>query len=80
MTGHQVHARAGAFDAAAAAYDRGRPGWPEAALEAVERRFGLSRESAVLDLAAGTGKLTRQLVPRFASVVAVEPLDGSRRR
>ncbi len=30
----------------------------------------------MLDLAAGTGKLTRQLVPRFARVVAVEPLDG----
>src|SRR5262245_26736538 len=27
----------------------------------------------VLDLAAGTGRLTRELVGRFASVVAVEP-------
>ena len=32
----------------------------------------------MLDLAAGTGKLTRQLVPRFARVVAVEPLGGMR--
>jgi SAM-dependent methyltransferase len=38
----------------------------------------LSPESVVLDLAAGTGKLTRQLVNRFARVVAVEPLDGMR--
>ena len=32
----------------------------------------------MLDLAAGTGKLTRQLVARFARVIAVEPLDGMR--
>ena len=32
----------------------------------------------MLDLAAGTGKLTRQLAPRFARVIAVEPLDGMR--
>ena len=59
-----VHARAAAFGPAAEAYERGRPGWPAAALDAVERRLGLSRESAVLDLAAGTGKLTRELLPR----------------
>ncbi len=35
-------------------------------------------DSVVLDLAAGTGKLTRQLVARFARVIAVEPLDGMR--
>jgi SAM-dependent methyltransferase len=32
----------------------------------------------VLDLAAGTGKLTRQLTSRFARVIAVEPLGGMR--
>ena len=32
----------------------------------------------MLDLAAGTGKLTRQLVSRVARVIAVEPLDGMR--
>jgi SAM-dependent methyltransferase len=32
----------------------------------------------VLDLAAGTGKLTRLLVARFARVIAVEPLDEMR--
>ena len=32
----------------------------------------------MLDLAAGTGKLTRQLVPRFTRVIAVEPLGGMR--
>jgi len=34
--------------------------------------------ATVLDLAAGTGKLTRLLVERFERVIAVEPLDGMR--
>ena len=55
-------------------YERGRPGYAEAAIDAV----GLPPDAVVLDLAAGTGKLTRQLVPRFARVIAVEPLDGMR--
>ena len=62
------------FDRAAEEYERGRPGYADAALDAL----GLPADSVVLDLAAGTGKLTRQLVPRFARVIAVEPLDGMR--
>jgi SAM-dependent methyltransferase len=62
------------FDHAAAEYERGRPGYAEAALDAV----GLPADAVVVDLAAGTGKLTRQLVRRFARVFAVEPLDGMR--
>jgi SAM-dependent methyltransferase len=73
-----VHARAASFDAAAEAYERGRPGWPADALGAMDARLGLGAGSVVLDLAAGTGKLTRALVARYASVVAVEPLGGMR--
>lgn len=62
------------FERAAEAYERGRPGYADAALDAV----GLPPDAVVLDLAAGTGKLTRQLVERFAHVIAVEPLDGMR--
>jgi SAM-dependent methyltransferase len=67
-----------AFDRAAEDYERGRPGWPEEAVEVPVRALGLAHSSAVLDLGAGTGKLTRLLVRRFARVVAVEPLDGMR--
>jgi SAM-dependent methyltransferase len=73
-----VHARARSFDAAAEAYERARPGWPQEAVEIAAHRLGLERGAAVLDLAAGTGKLTRRLAGRFASVTAVEPLDGMR--
>ena len=62
------------FGRAAEEYELGRPEYAEAAIDAV----GLAPDSVVLDLAAGTGKLTRQLVPRFARVIAVEPLDGMR--
>src|SRR5688572_21686089 len=74
----EVHSRARSFDAAAGAYEAGRPGWPREAVEIPARRLGLERDAAVLDLAAGTGKLTRRLAGRFASVTAIEPLDGMR--
>jgi SAM-dependent methyltransferase len=63
------------FDRAAEDYERGRPGYAEAALDSL----ALPADAHVLDLAAGTGKLTRQLVRRFERVVAVEPLDGMRK-
>jgi SAM-dependent methyltransferase len=66
------------FTESAAAYERGRPGYPAAALDWLVGEFGLGVESRVLDLGAGTGKLTRGLVGRVGSVVAVEPLDAMR--
>lgn len=56
-------------------YEHGRPGYPDAVVDLVE----LAPSATVVDLAAGTGKLTRQLVSRFAHVVAVEPDAGMRR-
>ena len=58
---------------AAEVYDRARPGYAEAAVDfalaPVRDRPGLR----ALDLGAGTGKLTRQLVARQVPTVAVEP-------
>jgi SAM-dependent methyltransferase len=57
------------FGVAAEAYERGRPDWPEELLDSLP----LGPDATVLDLGAGTGKLTRLLVRRFARVYALEP-------
>ncbi len=67
-----------AFGRTAREYELGRPGWPEELLDEVVTELGLEPVAEVLDLGAGTGKLTRLLVPRFARVVAVEPDDAMR--
>jgi ubiquinone/menaquinone biosynthesis C-methylase UbiE len=63
------------FDSVADAYERSRPQYAPEALAWIAVRLPLRR---VLDLAAGTGKLTRQLVALGADVVAVEPGDEMR--
>jgi SAM-dependent methyltransferase len=74
----QLHPTATGFDHAAAAYAAGRPGYPEAAIDLVAERLGVAPGRVVLDVGAGTGKFTRELVARGAQVVAVEPLGGMR--
>jgi SAM-dependent methyltransferase len=65
--------RASSFGGQAAAYAAERPGYPaEAVRWALEPVAGRS-PLRVLDLAAGTGKLTAALVRTGAEVVAVEP-------
>ncbi len=57
-------------------YERGRPGYPPEAVNTP----GVPSSATVLDLGAGTGKLTRLLVSTFIQVVAVEPDEQMRRR
>lgn len=63
------------FGSVAEAYELSRPAYAPDAIAWIAERLPLRR---VLDLAAGTGKLTRQLVDAGADVVAVEP-DGEMR-
>jgi SAM-dependent methyltransferase len=56
-------------------YERGRPGWPRGVVGIA----GLSPKATVLELGAGTGKLTRLLVAAFGRVFAVEPAEAMRR-
>jgi SAM-dependent methyltransferase len=62
------------FDRAAEEYERGRPGYPDGIMDVVP----VAPPATVLDLAAGTGKLTRVLARRYARVIAVEPLAALR--
>jgi ubiquinone/menaquinone biosynthesis C-methylase UbiE len=75
-----IHPRASVgFARAAAAYERGRPGYPAAALDFLAARLELRPGRTVVDLAAGTGKLTRPLLATGAEVVAVEPVAEMRK-
>jgi MOSC domain-containing protein YiiM/SAM-dependent methyltransferase len=66
------------FSAGADAYERGRPRYSPEAIAALVRELGIGPGMRVLDLAAGTGKLTRQLVDTGAELVAVEPIAEMR--
>jgi len=65
--------RARSFERVAADYERHRPEYPEAGLLWAAERLGLEPGARVLDVGAGTGKLTRGLVAAGFDVVAVEP-------
>jgi SAM-dependent methyltransferase len=67
------HEQALSFGKAAALYESIRPGYPpEAARWALGSSFAVGR-GTVIDLGAGTGRLTQILVPLAGDVIAVEP-------
>jgi SAM-dependent methyltransferase len=71
-----VHRAARGFDVAAEVYDRVRPGYPPEAIGWFAEQLGLGPGRTVVDLAAGTGKLTVPLLETGAEVIAVEPSEG----
>ncbi|HEX8581248.1 MAG TPA: methyltransferase domain-containing protein [Acidimicrobiales bacterium] len=60
------------------AYERARPGYPPEVVDLLAAELGLGPGRTVVDLGAGTGKLTRLLPPTGARVVAVEPVAAMR--
>jgi ubiquinone/menaquinone biosynthesis C-methylase UbiE len=67
------HPDARSFDRVAELYERARPTYPDEAVDWLADQLRVGELSTVLDLGAGTGKLTRALVWRAARVIAVEP-------
>ncbi len=68
------HERSLSFGSQAAAYERGRPSYPPEAVDWLLSPSAGSPVHDVLDLGAGTGKLTTRLVERGLHVVAVDPI------
>lgn len=68
------------FEAGAGAYERARPGYPDDAIAHLVEELQIEPGSRVVDLGAGTGKLTVSLVPTGAHVVAIEPVEAMRSR
>jgi len=70
---------AAGFGAASDVYERARPTYPPDAVAWLVDALRLHPGATAVDLAAGTGKLTRLLTPTGARVIAVEPVAGMRR-
>ncbi len=66
------------FGAGAAAYEQGRPSYADDLVSWLVDRLGIAPGRTVVDLAAGTGKLTRLLAAAGADLLAIEPVDAMR--
>jgi SAM-dependent methyltransferase len=73
MSAHFSFEFVNAFD-----YDELRPGYAPRAVACVAERGGLVPGSLVVDLAAGTGQLSRRFVPLGVDLVAVDPAANMR--
>jgi len=73
---HEVAAEG--FGAEAATYERSRPSYPPEAIAWFEEHLRLGPGARVLDLAAGTGILTRLMLPLGCDLMAAEPVAGMR--
>jgi SAM-dependent methyltransferase len=74
----ELHPLAQQFASVADDYERGRPEYAPAVIGAAAAELGIRPPDRVLDLAAGTGKLTRALANYGFAVVAVEPQETLR--
>jgi SAM-dependent methyltransferase len=61
------------FDKIAEAYQRYRPGYPDALIERIERTAGLNRGSRLLEIGCGPGKATLLFAKRGYEILCIEP-------
>ncbi|MEO9175591.1 MAG: class I SAM-dependent methyltransferase [Gaiellales bacterium] len=78
MPDERLHPGARSFSTAASVYERARPPFPVAAVDWLCAQLAITADTRVLDLAAGTGRLTRPLYARTRRIVAVEPVAEMR--
>jgi SAM-dependent methyltransferase len=76
MAVHEVAEKG--FGREAATYERVRPSYPTDAVEWLAQYLELGPGRTVIDVAAGTGKFTRLLLPFGTTLVAAEPVEGMR--
>jgi len=73
-----VHEVAAAGFSDAADYEAARPSYPPEAVAWLVENLRIAPARRVVDLAAGTGKLTRLIAPAGADLIAAEPVAGMR--
>jgi SAM-dependent methyltransferase len=71
-------AAARGFQLAAREYERSRPDYPAEAVDRLIQELEIGEAARILDVGAGTGKLTRILVPTRARLVGLEPVAAMR--
>lgn len=69
-----------AFEVAADEYEAARPEIPEPALQFLTEQLRLHAGSRILDVGAGTGKITRALARTYQNIVALEPAQAMREK
>lgn len=67
------------YSTEASTYAKGRPDYPSEICTWLKDALGISPESTVIDLGAGTGKFTRLLESMDIDVIAVEPVEAMRK-
>jgi SAM-dependent methyltransferase len=67
------------FSSRVADYIRYRPSYPKEVIETLKRECGLARDSAIADIASGTGIFTKLLLDHGNRVFGVEPNPDMRR-
>jgi len=78
LTGRVLSELARSFGRIASDYDVARPEYATEAIDRAAEELELGTDARIVDLAAGSGTLTRALSERFRDLVAVEPDEEMR--